>query len=704
MIEFTEFMNYIILLLEGSKREKNEFIFRFICQKGYNYFNLDNLIDFYGMINREEVFNKFSEIQVESEEEDMAKIVFDMMEIGYNGEVGLDDFENFISMDSKNQNLFNFLSVDADLRIKNIRTKQNFGNVINEIKTLQSDIIFLENIIFPETKKQNNNLCHKKFSLNFHNALQEISKKNKRVNKFLKSPRKNIKNFSEIDLSNELSNSNSFKSIIKEVQNKENLKNPKLTYFNISIIKKTIKTMKNRSKAILQILQKELTYIEQKEKFNQSLKKDLPKQIHDNKHVVFLNNPNWNIVTTMITGISKSINITQDDKYHLLSKYDFKFHNKIEMEAVYGTAFKKCKFKDYAPYVFQNIRKQFGITNESYIQSIGINTFRNAFFDKLYLMLSETSTGKSGSFFFHTSDGKFMIKTIKKNEFEKLMQHLSSYHKFLLKNNNTFLPKFFGLHQIKCIKDGRVVYDIYIVVMNNVFNMDNPNLIKNKYDLKGSRFKRLTKRDEVVKGAAKKDLNFLNEGIVLEFDKGVKEVLMRQFEIDSDFLSRHKIIDYSLLLGIIKKEDDRKSYYVKDNFENKSKNSFCEKYKNSFDENDNFFKRNTHNIKDEENEEFFDGGKIGKILDDNKKLIKIKNNYKNNDFDDEKISLNYFRSKNGKVHYYMGIIDTLTYFGVLKKSEYLSKRIFQDKTISCVPPKEYKERFVNFLDSIIKDK
>ena len=32
-------------------------------------------------------------------------------------------------------------------------------------------------------------------------------------------------------------------------------------------------------------------------------------------------------------------------------------------------------------------------------------------------MLSENSTGKSGSFFFHTADHKYMIKTIKKNEF-----------------------------------------------------------------------------------------------------------------------------------------------------------------------------------------------------------------------------------------------------------------------------------------------
>ena len=53
-------------------------------------------------------------------------------------------------------------------------------------------------------------------------------------------------------------------------------------------------------------------------------------------------------------------------------------------------------------------------------KSIGLNSFEDAFFKKLKLMLSEDSTGKSGSFFFHTSDLKYMIKTIKESEFNIL--------------------------------------------------------------------------------------------------------------------------------------------------------------------------------------------------------------------------------------------------------------------------------------------
>ncbi len=50
-----------------------------------------------------------------------------------------------------------------------------------------------------------------------------------------------------------------------------------------------------------------------------------------------------------------------------------------------------------------------------------------------------------------------------------------------------------------------------------------------------------------------------------------------------------------------------------------------------------------------------------------------------------------------KFQYCMGIIDTLTYYNVRKKSEYVIKRVFQGATISCVPPREYCIRFCNFI-------
>jgi 1-phosphatidylinositol-4-phosphate 5-kinase len=46
----------------------------------------------------------------------------------------------------------------------------------------------------------------------------------------------------------------------------------------------------------------------------------------------------------------------------------------------------------------------------------------------------------------------------------------------------------------------------------------------------------------------------------------------------------------------------------------------------------------------------------------------------------------------------MGIIDTLTGYGGVKKLENTFKSIVYDsKTISCIPPQQYGERFYNFM-------
>ena len=54
---------------------------------------------------------------------------------------------------------------------------------------------------------------------------------------------------------------------------------------------------------------------------------------------------------------------------------DFKINNKIEMESIFSATFNKFKFKDYSPHVFQSLRRESGIRNEAYIQSIGYKTF-----------------------------------------------------------------------------------------------------------------------------------------------------------------------------------------------------------------------------------------------------------------------------------------------------------------------------------------
>lgn len=71
-------------------------------------------------------------------------------------------------------------------------------------------------------------------------------------------------------------------------------------------------------------------------------------------------------------------------------------------------------FTDYAPNTFNHIRKIFNIDNEDYIMSIGPNRLMaSLMLGEVNSMTSLTSQGKSGSFFYYTADGKYMLKTIR---------------------------------------------------------------------------------------------------------------------------------------------------------------------------------------------------------------------------------------------------------------------------------------------------
>ncbi len=137
---------------------------------------------------------------------------------------------------------------------------------------------------------------------------------------------------------------------------------------------------------------------------------------------------------TLVTWISKAGLFTKEDHNHLIQDFDFLAKNVMEIQSVDSHNYERAEFFDFAPYIFKSIRNLFGIPSKDYLESIGLKNFANAFFDKLELMLSENSSGKSGSFFFHTFDQKYMIKTISNPEFTKLLGTLRKYHFFMIKN------------------------------------------------------------------------------------------------------------------------------------------------------------------------------------------------------------------------------------------------------------------------------
>ena len=668
-IEFSEFMRYIFLLLEGNRKQKSAFIFKMIAFKKKSSFNIDDLTKFYVLVNKDDdIFESDNEESDDSEEIAMARTVFGMMKKSKKDSINLTEFQNFIKSDKNHVNLFNFLRGDAQSTRKDIRHKRSYLVLLNTTESFLRDLQYLEGIIFPH---RGSDIIRKKtttYLKKYQSIFKDLGGMDTPTHSLKRSIfqaefEKNVNLIKETSVKKNTVKDHSVFNFEEEL--KINTPHPTRSWKHKDLqgdlkkIAKLISSMKIKADHLHQMLKKEVESIGKKETLKQHLKTNFQKKnAKNNQKVVFLNNPNWNIVTSMISGIHKSINIISNDKYHILSKYDFKFHNKIEMQSIYSNNFKKCKFKDYAPYVFENIRRQFGITSDMYLRSIGVNTFQNAFFDKLYLMLAENSSGKSGSFFFHSADGKYMLKTISENEFGVLLKILPDYHKHLMENPNTLMARYYGLHRMKCYKNRKIVYDIYICVMNNVFDIEKPELIKNLYDLKGSTYKRITKANKVKKGHAKKDLNFLREKMTINITFDDREKLLNQLIRDVEFFSSKKIIDYSLLLGIISIKDDT----------NVNKSSF------NIDDND------------------LQDSLVVSLLKEKENQKKTNKNYKNS----------FFKSKDKSYHYYLGIIDTLTEFNIKKKAEFFFKRPFQGKGISVFPPEDYKQRFFNFINQIIE--
>ncbi|NXA10180.1 PI51B kinase, partial [Sapayoa aenigma] len=160
-------------------------------------------------------------------------------------------------------------------------------------------------------------------------------------------------------------------------------------------------------------------------------------------------------------------------------------------------------------------------------------------------LIELSNPGASGSLFFVTSDDEFIIKTVQHKEAEFLQKLLPGYYMNLNQNPRTLLPKFYGLY---CVQSGGI--NIRIVVMNNVL----PRALKMHftYDLKGSTYKRRASRKEREKSNPTfKDLDFLqdiHEGLF--FDSEMHSALMKTLQRDCRVLESFKIMDYSLLLGI----------------------------------------------------------------------------------------------------------------------------------------------------------
>lgn len=220
------------------------------------------------------------------------------------------------------------------------------------------------------------------------------------------------------------------------------------------------------------------------------------------------------VESSLMGGVSRSIG----NELTPSAKYDF-------------------KFKDYAPWVFRELREDcFHLDPADYLLSLTAQ----------YILSELGSPGKSGSFFYFSRDYRFIIKTIRHAEHKFLRSILKRYHAHIRANPHTLLSRFYGLHRVK-LPRGR---KIHFVIMNNLFPAHKD--IHESYDLKGSTVGRLYPEERALENprAVLKDLNWIDRNKELEFGPEKRALLTEQLRRDAELLKELCVMDYSLLVGI----------------------------------------------------------------------------------------------------------------------------------------------------------
>ncbi|KAL9891944.1 1-phosphatidylinositol 3-phosphate 5-kinase fab1 [Glossina fuscipes fuscipes] len=165
----------------------------------------------------------------------------------------------------------------------------------------------------------------------------------------------------------------------------------------------------------------------------------------------------------------------------------------------------------------------------------------------------EAKGGKSGSRFCKTSDDRFVLKEMSKNDVNIFEIFAPNYFDYINKcqqqNQPTLLAKIFGVFKVIVKKKDSSVEKALLVMENLFYECD----IKNKFDLKGSERNRLVDPMNQQEG----DIVLLDENLVqMSWSKPLyvlthsKVVLKDAINRDACFLEKNEVMDYSLLVGL----------------------------------------------------------------------------------------------------------------------------------------------------------
>ena len=220
---------------------------------------------------------------------------------------------------------------------------------------------------------------------------------------------------------------------------------------------------------------------------------------------------------------------------------------KLGDETVMRSDYLNIKIVNYAPKSFAYLRQ---------LENIDIDEMIKSFLPKNNSQGLKRSQGKSGSFFISTDDNKYMVKSLKSDEIDLIRNgFLSKYVRHIEETKNeSLLCRLYGMYNIMMARD----QEFLVIVMRNVIGDFKENTVV-KFDLKGSTYNRRANFDMDNPDTVMKDLNFdeLEKNIMISENSINK--LRDIVEKDSKFLRRSELMDYSLFLvklTLNKKEAD----------------------------------------------------------------------------------------------------------------------------------------------------
>jgi len=165
--------------------------------------------------------------------------------------------------------------------------------------------------------------------------------------------------------------------------------------------------------------------------------------------------------------------------------------------------------------------------------------------------------GKSKAFFAKSLDDRFIIKEIKKTEFDSFLKFGLEYFNHFgvsrASSNPTCLAKILGIYQVKEIRNGKETRTNFMVMENLLFGRN----ILRRYDLKGALFSRYV-TDSKNPESVLLDQNFIEDmrSMPIYIEGKTKNLMERAIWNDTSFLCRMNVMDYSLFVGVDKQKKE----------------------------------------------------------------------------------------------------------------------------------------------------